>query len=155
MLFEYGYLKSPANCKQTLNKRQANSKSIEEKFGFDVRTSSYFQSISYRTFVFLKRNTFSGKHVTGVMHRICGLRLSPNFGVWSAADNNFYLGLKRAFAVFTDKYLQPCVCSGHNFTAVVHYKNPRTEIKSEVIEKQLTMFTLYRIDLCSPFFYVG
>ena len=52
------------------------------------------------------------------MYRVFGLRLGPNFGVWPAADKNFYLWLTvekiLALAVFTKKYLRSCGCAATN-----------------------------------------
>ena len=67
------------------------------------------------------------------MIKICGSRHGPNFGVRPVANENFYLRLtvKKicAFAVFTDKDLQPSDCSDTDFTTVVNCKNPQTKIK--------------------------
>lgn len=76
------------------------------------------------------------------MHRVYSSWLGPNFGVQPAAKNDFYLRLSiekmRVFSVFTDKYLRPCGCSSPNFTAMVYYKNPKIEIKSETFKIQIT-----------------
>ena len=70
----------------------------------------------------------------GVMYRVCGLRLSLNFVVRLAAENNFYLRLTIAFAVFKDKYLRPYGCRNKNFTVTVNCTNPKTEILSGIME---------------------
>ena len=48
---------------------------------------------------------------SGVMFRVCGLRMGPKFGVRLAAESNLYLRLVAekilAFAVFIKKYLPP------------------------------------------------
>ena len=65
----------------------------------------------------------------GVIYRICGLQLGPNFVVRLAADKNFYLSLTvvkmHAFAVFNDKCLRPYGCSDTNLTVTVESINPR------------------------------
>ena len=72
------------------------------------------------------------------MYRVCGSRLYPNFGVWSVADNNFYLRITvdemDTLEVFTHKHLRLRGCKCTIFTAVVYYKNPKTEIKNEIIK---------------------
>ena len=74
----------------------------------------------------------------GVMYRVCGLRLSLNFVVRLAAENNFYLRLTiekmYAFAVFKDKYLRPYGCRNKNFTVTVNCTNPKNEILSGIME---------------------
>ena len=42
-----------------------------------------------------------------------------------------------AFADFTDKYLRSCDCNDASFTAVVNYKDQKTERKSEIIKIQM------------------
>ena len=48
-----------------------------------------------------------GETYVGVLYRVCGLRLSPNFRVRPVAEKNLYLRLAvekiRAFAVFNKK----------------------------------------------------
>ena len=43
----------------------------------------------------------------------------------------------RAFEIFTDKYLRSCRCSVTNFTPMVYYKSPKTEMKSKIIKTQI------------------
>ena len=77
----------------------------------------------------------------GVMCRVCGLRMSSNFGVWLTANKNFYLQLTvekmHAFAVFTEKYLGSYGCNGTNFTDMVVCTNQKMEILIEIIETEL------------------
>ena len=74
----------------------------------------------------------------GIMYRVCGLWLGPNFAVRLVADKNFYLRLtveeKYAFAVFSNEYLQPYGCNDTTFTAAVNCTNSKTQIISEIIE---------------------
>ena len=68
----------------------------------------------------------------GIMHRVYGLKLSPNFAVRLVADKNFHLRLTiekmHTFVVLNDKYLRRYGCSDTNFTAMGKCTNPKTEI---------------------------
>ena len=71
--------------------------------------------------------------IMGIMYRVYGLRLGPNFVLRLGADKSFSLRLTiekvHTFAIFNDKYLQPYDCSDISFTATVKCTNPKTEIK--------------------------
>ena len=68
----------------------------------------------------------------GILHRVYGLKLSPNFAVRLAADKNFHLRLTiekmHTFVVLNDEYLRRYGCSDTNFTAMGKCTNPKTEI---------------------------
>lgn len=68
----------------------------------------------------------------GIMHRVYGLKLSPNFAVRLVADKNFHLRLTiekmHTFVVLNDEYLRRYGCSDTNFTAMGKCTNPKTEI---------------------------
>ena len=72
-----------------------------------------------------------GKQKPGVMYKVFGLRVGPNFAVRPATGKNFYLSLKDkkmvALTIFTEKYLWPY---DSNFTAASNYSNLKTEIQS-------------------------
>ena len=61
----------------------------------------------------------------GARNRICRVRMGPNFEVHPVVDKNFNIWLTfkkmRAFAVFPEKYLEPCVFRGTNFTAAINF----------------------------------
>lgn len=80
------------------------------------------------------------------MYRFYGLRLGPNFWVRAATDKNFYLLLTvekiYAFAVFTEKYLQPYGYSDINFTAAVNWTSSKTEMQTKIIEVQIILIQL-------------
>ena len=48
-----------------------------------------------------------------------------------------------AFAVFTEKYLRSYGCSSTNFTAIVNWTNPKTEIQIEIVETQIIGIQIY------------
>ena len=64
----------------------------------------------------------------------------PNFGVSPAADKKNYLQLTvknlHAFAVFTEKKIQPYRC---NFTAAVNCTNSKTKMKTKILEMQIIL----------------
>ena len=81
-------------------------------------------------------------HVMGARNRICSVRLGPNFEVHPVVDknSNFWLTFKKmhAFAVFPEKYLEPCVFRGTNFTAAVNFVIQELEYKVKLlIDKSL------------------
>ena len=80
------------------------------------------------------------------MYRFYGLRLGSNFWVRAATDKNFYLLLTvekiYAFAVFTEKYLQPYGYSDINFTAVVNWTSSKTEMQTKITEVQIILIQL-------------
>ena len=73
-----------------------------------------------------------------VMHRVYGLRISPNFEVQLATDKNFYLRLTvekmHAYAVLNDKCLQSYGCSDNNSTATIKCTNPKIETKAKLLK---------------------
>ena len=75
------------------------------------------------------------------MHRVCGLRLGPNYVVRLAADKNFYLRLTiekvHAFGFFNNIYLWLYGYSDTNFMVSVKCTNLKIEIQSEIIEIQI------------------
>ena len=88
----------------------------------------------------------------GVIYRVSGLRLLPNFVVRLVADKNFYLRLTvekmHAFAVFSDRYLRPCGCSDTIFAATVDCTNPKFQILNEIIEMQIIGIPINFLFLC-------
>ena len=75
----------------------------------------------------------------GVMYRVCGLLLGPNFGVRLRVEK-FYLrltvGKMHAFAVFNKKYLRLHGCIGPNFTATVNCRNLKLKCKLKPLKKK-------------------
>ena len=75
------------------------------------------------------------------MYRVYCLRLSLNLRMQPAAGKNFHLQLTnekmRAFETFTEKYLRRYDCNGNDFTATLNCVNPKTEIRSEIIETKI------------------